>query len=259
MTAIAGLDLGYGSQIKIVRTNYLLVGADTAGTAQAHANLLQMYNYSVMNRASGNNRDTADYIVSVSSSASGALTAEAPTNSTTDPRVISSTTLTNWPVMGPSATSLGTQADLGFAGADSAADMGCAANGDILCVLGYGQMSFGALLLDGEIVEDTLGGTGGTAQDLNSRLMVARSGSTVATGAMAGRIPHLDMTEAFATFIAGVAGDGLAADFTAAALTTGFVSKGNSTGATPTEISDLGNIVADTAGMISITTLVAVA
>ena len=257
MAAIAGLDLGYGSQIKIVKTNYLLVGADTQGTAQAHANLLELYNHTVKQRALGTNLDTADYIVSVDSSANGALVAEAPTGGTVDPRVIDSTTLTNWPVMGPSATSLGTQADL--AGhQNSAADIGTTANGDILCVLGFRQMSFGALLLDGEVIEDTLGGTGGTAQDFNSRLMVARSGSTADGGAMAGRCPHLDFTEAFATFIAGVVGDGLGLDMTAPALTTSFVSPGNAAGTTATLLSDLGAIVADTAGMMQVTSLVRV-
>ena len=43
MATLAGMDLGYGSQVKIVRTNYLCLNhIDSAITAQSLANFLQI-------------------------------------------------------------------------------------------------------------------------------------------------------------------------------------------------------------------------
>jgi hypothetical protein len=255
MTAIAGLDLGYGSQIKIVKTNYLIQGAHTQGTAQALANLLDIYNHKVRTDARGKSGLECDYIVSADSTAAGALVAEAPINSTVDPRVIDSTTLTNWPVQGPSATSLAKASSLA-AHQNTAADQGTAANGNIICVLSVGMVTFSSVLMEAPVVLDVLGGTGGMEQDFNSRLMVSIAGSTAEAGAMNGRTPHLDFTEAFATFIAGATGTGNTLDLTAAALNADYVAHGNAAGTTPTELSDLAAITADTGGIIQVVSLV---
>ena len=63
MTLLAGMDLGYGSQVQIVRTNYLVVKDAAAGTVQQCANFLEAYNNAVSGNARGNSLLKADYIV----------------------------------------------------------------------------------------------------------------------------------------------------------------------------------------------------
>ena len=105
------------------------------------------------------------------------------------------------------------------------------------------------------VVLDTIGGTGGMVQDLNSRLEAAKFGSTTDASAKAGKLGFLDFTEVFATVLAGVTGNATV-DMTQANLNASFVEKGNASGATPTELSDLGSFVDDTCAMVSITALV---
>ena len=72
MATLAGMDLGYGSQVKIVRTNFLFVECAAAklGTAQSYANLLHIYN-----RIQGEGSLLkADYIVPVLANAVDAVT-----------------------------------------------------------------------------------------------------------------------------------------------------------------------------------------
>lgn len=255
MTFTAGLDLGYGSQIKIVKTNYLIVGAHTQGTAQAHANLLTLFNREQMENARGGAHLVADYIMSADGSGSGALAAEGPTSGT-DQRVLSSAALTKIPVMGPSYQSLATQADLSAAdNMDTEDDMGSHANGNIISVLSYSQITFRADFGGALVVLDTIGGTGSMVQDLNSRLESAKFGSTTTASAKAGKLGFLDFTEVFDTVKAGVTGNATFV-MSQANLNASFVEKGNAAGTTPTELSDLGDFVDDTCAMVSVTALV---
>ena len=59
----SGMDLGYGSQVQIVRTNYLVVKDAAAATVQQCANFLEAYNNAVSSNARGNSLLKADYIV----------------------------------------------------------------------------------------------------------------------------------------------------------------------------------------------------
>lgn len=56
MTVMAGMDLGYGSQVQIVRTNYLVVKDDGAATLQQCANFLEAYNLAISRLSFGNHK-----------------------------------------------------------------------------------------------------------------------------------------------------------------------------------------------------------
>ena len=80
MTLLAGMDLGYGSQVQIVRTNYLVVKDSAAATSQQCANFLDLYNHVVsQNARAGGSLLTADYIVCSANAPSDVSTAK-PSN-----------------------------------------------------------------------------------------------------------------------------------------------------------------------------------
>jgi len=71
MTVIAGMDLGYGSQIKVVRTNYLVSMTSAQASVQQMSNYLEMYNNLMTSRGRGFSNLTCDYIVSGAHAPSG--------------------------------------------------------------------------------------------------------------------------------------------------------------------------------------------
>ena len=74
MTTIAGMDLGYGSQVKIVRTNYLVQGCYRAQP------LLVLQTCLLLQGNSGQPRQCSDYVsIASAGTAAGAFVAEAPT------------------------------------------------------------------------------------------------------------------------------------------------------------------------------------
>ena len=136
MATVAGMDLGFGSQVKVVTTNYLVVNAAASPTDLAVSRFLQIVNNSLSQGATARPSHqgvTFDYIL---------CDGNAPT--ITSPSIIDATGTTTVPLMGPSPAVLGGQADL--AGhQNSAADIGASANGIILAVL---SASAGVLTTD---------------------------------------------------------------------------------------------------------------
>lgn len=64
MALLAGMDVGYGSQVQLVRTNYLVVKDAAAATLQQCANFLDLYNHVVsQNARAASSLLQADYIV----------------------------------------------------------------------------------------------------------------------------------------------------------------------------------------------------
>lgn len=247
MATIAGMDLGFGSQVKIVRSNYLVLGhiAGATVTAQAHANVLDMYN-NVQTQAGATDL-LADYIIGVNDNAAAAGAEFDPTSGT-DPRVIhGATNLTNIPVLGPVDEVL----------ADSSlTDLPAEANTvaevrrgyKILSVLNVGVMDFGANFVAGGAI-DLLGGVGGLAQLMQSKLMVSQVGGNAET---------LDFTEVMGDITgAGVLGGTALLDLNNAAFNADFVRAGNAAGTTATTFTSSGatSVVADTCGLISVVTL----
>jgi hypothetical protein len=228
MAIIAGMDLGYGSQVKIVRTNYLLAGTHVNGTAQAYANLLNMYN-DVQTQA-GATDCVADYIIPCNDNGTGAG-AELDPTSGIDPRVIhGATATTNFPVMGP------------------AAEVG--RNYKILAVLNMGVMDLGENFVAGAAI-DLLGGVSGNAQQMMSKLMVSQ---------VAGNSSVLDFTEVLADVTAAGVLNGVAVlEMTDTRFTTSYVQKGNAAGTTASAFAGstgTGYILADTCALISVISLV---
>lgn len=247
MTTIAGMDLGYGSQVKVVRSNYLVLGhiADASSTAQAHANVLEMYNN--VQTAAGAKDLIADYIIGVNDNGTSAG-AEVDPTSGTNPRVIHGETLTNIPVLGPVDDVLADSSltDLPAA-ADTAAEI--SRGYKILAVLSVGVMDFGANFVAGAAI-DLLGGTGGLTQLMQSNLMVSQVG---------GNADVLNFTEVMGDITgAGVLNGVATLDLSDAAFNGSYVSAGNAAGTAATSFGSSGAtaVVADTCGLISVVSLV---
>jgi hypothetical protein len=241
MATIAGLDLGYGSQVQLVKTNYLFVGTTAARcTAQAQANLLHLYNRNV------NASIKADYInVMNGAAASTAASALVPLSGT-DPTVIDSADLTNWPMRGPSASHLAQASGLHSTG-DTAAEMGITANGQVLNILSVGAVTFSGADWTTPVVQDTLGIANGV-DNMNNLLLIAQA---------SGPSPHIDFTDVFADIIAALTAAATLVG-TVALLNDSFVLKGNAAGTTETLLSTVstGTIVADTSALVSVLAIV---
>lgn len=263
MPTIAGMDLGYGSQIRLVKTNFLLVNADNAknGTAQAHANLLDLYNNQVKKKARGNSGAVADYIITCADNGGGSATLTAPASGT-DPRVVDVSSSTLVHLMGPSRNFLAGQADLS-AHQDEAAHIGTSANGKVLAVLGVGMMSFTGTTFTAGVAIDLLGGTAGAPALMNGELLADILGTTADTAGSevhAGAVPFVDIANLTTDMLASLTGDPTL-DLTNTAFTTDYVKAGNAAGNAASDIDDLDataatTVVADTAGIIQVIALV---
>jgi hypothetical protein len=243
MTVIAGMDLGYGSQVQLVKTNYLIAGVATNGTPQAMANLLQLYNDTV------DSAIKADYIACVNDNGTSVGTAQSPTTGDAMANVIDTGTLTNWPVMGPSASVLSTQAGTTSTHDADADAIGTSANGHILSVLSVSMMDFGADFAAGAHIITSLGSERRSLAELvNGRLMVAQVG---------GPTSHLNLTDVIADILEAGTLNGVATlSLVDADLNASFVQKGNAAGTTATVLSDVGDVVADTCALLSVVSLV---
>ena len=236
MAIIAGMDLGYGSQVKFVRTNLLYAATTSVGTGQQHANFLQLFNdaLNVQQTGGGMHPLTCDYIV-----ATGIPT------TLTDPRVIGTAlaTTTKVPLMGPSYESLMAQADL-----DTTATIGkggSSANGHILGIMGIGivKMTISAtgVITGGAALATSIGTETNAAQMLTSQLLartVDESGDgAAASGNALGSYLILDD---IATDL--LAGDGTPALTLGESALTSPTMEGNASGTTPTNLGDLTDI-----------------
>jgi len=244
MAIVAGMDLGFGSQVKVVTTNYLVVNA-SAATDLAVSRFLQIVNNSLSQGATTTDLRikgvTFDYIL---------CDGTAP-SSITSPSIIDATGTTTVPLMGPSPSVLGGQADL--AGhQNSAADIGASANGIILAVLSAGA---GTILTDeASSLFDTFAAVNqaGLTDDasvlshLQSELLAAQlTGTSLST---------IDVTDVLGE-VAGETLTALALGAATANLNASYVAAGNAAGDTATTLAD---VTADDnkLGVISITALV---
>ena len=244
MAIVAGMDLGFGSQVKVVTTNYLVVNA-SAATDLAVTRFLQIVNNSLSQGATTSDLRikgvTFDYIM-----CDGA----AP-SSITSPSVIDATGTTTVPLMGPSPSVLGGQADL--AGhQNSAADIGASANGVILAVLSAGA---GVLTQDEtSSLFDTFTAVNmaGLTDDasVNSHLQAELTAAQL-TGTS---LSTIDVTDVLGE-VAGESLTSLALGAATANLNASYVAAGNAAGDTATTLADV-TANNDKIGVISITALV---
>ena len=128
MAIIGGMDLGFGSQVKVITTDYLVINAASSPTATSAKNFLSIVNNSVGKGASTTHGRLAaahfDYII-----------LDGNSSTSTDPVVIDGNGASvAVPLMGPAPGALHQQADLA-AHQDDATDIGHRANGVILAIL----------------------------------------------------------------------------------------------------------------------------
>ena len=246
MATIAGMDLGYGSQVQVVKTNYLVAGhINATTTAQAYANFLNLYNDTMLQAGAGDL--VADSHLGVNDNGTSAG-AEVDPNSGIDPKVLyAGTSTTNFPVRGPVDEALADETSNTYPdAADTAAEVG--RNYKILAVLNMGVMDFGANFVAGASI-DLLGGTSGNAQQMMSKLMVSQVGGKAST---------LDFTEVLADVTAAGVLNGVATlSLANAAFNASYVQKGNAAGSSATGFgSGETAVVADTCALISVVSLI---
>ena len=243
MTTLAGMDLGYGSQVKIVQTNFLVAAAGTNGTAQAHANFLHLYNATV----GADSGAKADYIIPSTGAA-----ADSPTSGT-DPLVADcdASTGTNGLVhlIGPSRSHLAQVTGDGITATvnDTAANLGISANGKVLSVISViatpyqtGTDFTGLTLLE------SLATTSTHTDNANANLLI---------DSLSAPVSHIDISSALADLHTALGGTANLV-FTDVDLNANFVMKGNAAGTTETVLGDITAPAADTTGLISVVALV---
>jgi hypothetical protein len=255
MTTLAGMDLGFGSQVKVVRTNYLALGhTNEAITAQPLANALQMYNtLQLQNDAA---HLVADYVITINDNAdTGAAAAstigDAP--STTASTVVRS--ITTVPVMGPSPDHVAQVTGDGITATvnDTAANLGVTFSNQVLAVLNVGTLTFAGAGFTTPTALDLLGGVGGSAQLVYSELLCDGVTDTI------------DLTAVFTDLLStsGLGADRAAStlDLSNALFNASFVQKGNAAGTTETVFGGIAasTVGAGTCGLISVVSLVKVA
>lgn len=239
MTTLAGMDLGYGSQVKLVRTNFLFVEVAAAGTAQSLANVMHIYN-----RIQGEGSLLkADYIVQLVANAE-----TAPTSGTTDPVVANLAASMLHPLVGPSQSHLATASGLTTDVSDTAARVGGPAGGSILAVLSTGLIRFEGTGFATPVKVELLAATVDHAEALNSDLLADSVGGPVFT---------VDMTLlAGEASSAGVLDTTGTLDLDNASLNAGFVMKGNAAGTAETTVADFTTPPVKTSALVSIVALV---
>ena len=244
MSIVAGMDLGYGSQVKVVTSNYLVINAAANATDKGAVNFMQLVNQTLTNRSDTDLRQKGfqfDYIM---------CDGVAP-SSITSPSVIDATGTTTVPITGPSPSVLGAQGDLA-AHQNSAADIGASANGIILAILSASGGTMAAKEDSSDEIFDTFTAVNmaGLTDDasvlshLQAELLKAQiEGTSLAT---------LDVTDVLAE----IAGETLSSiDVSVAALNADFVAAGNAAGTTATTINSV-TANNDKVGIMSITALV---
>jgi hypothetical protein len=243
MATLAGMDLGYGSQVKVVTTNFLVAAYGTNGTAQAYANLLHLYNATV----GPNSAALCDYIIPSTGAA-----ADSPTSGTS-PVVADcdASTGTNGLVhlIGPSRSHLSQVSGDGIVATvnDTAANLGLSANGKVLAVLAAFASPFQTGTdFSGLTVLESLAGTSTHTDLLNAELQI---------DALSSSVPYVDITSLLTDLHTALGGTP-SLNLGEAALTTSFVMGGNAAGTTATVLGDITAPGTDTTGIISVTALV---
>lgn len=219
MVSIAGLDLPYGSQLQLTRTNYLVVNAASNPTAQGAANLLTLvqdhYNETPLK---------PDYIVVDGNSVTS-----------TDPYVIDGSAGSGVlvPLIGPSQDSLASATGTGIvSGINSTdAEIGTSANGRVLGILGAGAVTVNVAVASSVATPATP-----AVLDLATVSSASMESNLMGTLMAASGTKHLAYID-FDEIMADVAGASLSAiDLSVALLNADFVAKGNAAGTTATTL-----------------------
>jgi len=236
MGVLGGLDVGFGANMQIVRTNYLVVNTQAQATTAEMARFLALYNTMVKQNAAGQSGLTCDYIFSLAHPPS-----DAATSSIDDGTVITTTNGAALPIAGQhsrqtgqnviavlavGATLLnkaGTSAGAVASALDANADK---ANSDLLHALA------GVTDVDATFADNV---KYGALQTVNLSGLVSDINATMNGGGGTTEDAHLS-------------GDTQLSD-------TGFVEKGNATGAAPATFAGITTMDDASIAVVSVTTL----
>ena len=231
MAIVGGMDLGYGSQVKICTTDYLVVRAASNPTNTSAKNFLAIVNSSLgkgaTTTATRQKMTKFDYII---------LDDNAAVGGASDKTVIDGNGASvPVPLLGPSPGSLHAQADL-EAHANSAAAIGDSANGIILAILSAnaGTMTIDAAsnTIDAAANVELAGLTGDDNSVLShvSGVFDAQRilGNTLHTVDIGDVVAELNSLGTSISLTSGVAN-----------LNASFVPEGNAAGTTATLLSDV--------------------
>ena len=259
MGILGGLDLGHGSQAKLIRTNFLCTTISGECTSQALANFLTLANNRLPKLVK------CDYITVLNSGGGVSLTIpsgnrafstehgvvamgfQSATAGAANPHAHS----TNMALMGPSVASLAVKS-AAPAHADSFSDVQTKSNGKILALTGLA-----AIKLTVSASTDSFGSF--TEIDLNAGLndetqLDFSNAATLVKQLSEGNLSSADLSKPLSSIRSG----GISTtDFTIAGLNDGFVAEGNRSGLTPTTFTTLGaDIDSKVFGILSVTALV---
>ena len=236
MTLLAGMDLGYGSQVQIVRTNYLVVKDAAAATVQQCANFLDLYNTVVAQNALGNSLLKADYIVCSANAPSDASTAGIganviPTVATSGANVAFGGNHAN-PTSKKNGTQLHPLAVLSVTGIE------------------FTNATFTAAAYVPVVLADNIGA------QIGAELLIDNLGAVADDTADTGLIPSTLNLDGMFDDMAAALGTGTVN--IAAVADADFVRRGNAAGTTPTALSAY-TIGANSVGLVSVVVLAKVA
>lgn len=227
MGILGGLDVGFGANMQVVRTNYLYCKTAGAGTTAQYKNFLTLYNRVMTENARGNNGLVCDYIVC----------AHAPSDASSndDPAVIEGAGLSqnDFPVIGM---------------ANPASNQNT--NHGVISVLSVGAVEFTNATLTAATA--IAGAADAGAMTANGLLLEDLIGASATDGATTGVVKTVHLDAVFTDLDTALANTITLADTD---LSTSFVEKGNAAGTTATELSDL-TIGANGVGVVSVTALV---
>ena len=259
MGILGGLDLGHGSQAKLIRTNFLCTTISAECTSQALANFLTLANNRLPKLVK------CDYITVLNSGGGVSLTIPSGNRAfSTEHGVVamgfSAATAgaanthaheTNMALMGPSVASLAVKS-AAPAHADSFSDVQTKSNGKILALTGLAAIKLSAVAST-----DSFGGF--TEIDLNAGTndetqLDFSNAATLVKQLSEGNLSSADLSKPLSSIRSG----GISTtDFTVAGLNDGFVAEGNRSGLTPTTFTTLGaDIDSKVFGILSVTALV---
>lgn len=226
MAIAGGLDLGFGSQLMIINTKVLCV--DNTGstcTVQHLENLLDMYNRHVTQTALGGSGLTCDFIVAVVAPSDAAVGLSAHVL----PGTFAATATSGFPIAGNHANP-GT-ADLETVRQHTVVDI-------VNCAAAYYDDTAVTSLVS------VIGALDATPADAMGDTLVLMEGT-------AGSTAVIPMIQLGADLLALLIGATVTAD---ADLLGSYVAKGNASGTTPTEFSDITNAAASL-GILSYTVI----
>ena len=231
MGILGGLDVGFGANMQIVRTNYLVVNTSAQASTAEMARFLALYNTQATQNAAGISGLTCDYIMSESHAPSDASTKA-------DPTVIEAINGAALPIAGAHANATSP----GY---------------NVIAVLSVGAATLNA---NGQAAAAVPSALNNVSDFANSDLLVALAGATdvdldFSNNTKKGRLATVNCSELITDIAALLHAAGTATLAGVAGLSdSGFVEKGNSTGAAPVAFSDL--TVANTSiAVVSVVTL----